>query len=76
MIGCGYKADLNIIDYDRLALCAPKPVYDLPGGGRRLRQDAVGYDATIVAGVPIYRHGSPTGALPGRLVRGAQRDPH
>jgi N-acyl-D-amino-acid deacylase len=69
----GYKADLNVIDLNRLHLHAPLPSYDLPAGGRRLRQRADGYDATIVWGVVTYRDGAATGALPGRLVRGAQR---
>jgi len=68
----GYKADLNIIDPDRLVLHAPEVTYDLPGGGRRLVQRAEGYAASIVSGTVVYRDGRPTGALPGRLVRGPQ----
>ena len=71
----GYKADLNVIDYDRLSLHSPQVVYDLPSGGRRVIQKAAGYEATIVSGVPVYREGEATGALPGRLVRGAQATP-
>ena len=71
----GYKADLNIIDIDRLHLFAPHVTYDLPGGGRRLSQRAEGYEATIVSGVVTYRNGEATGALPGRLVRGGQDAP-
>lgn len=63
------KADLNIIDFDRLALQAPEVSYDLPGNGRRLVQHAAGYVATLVNGVPVYRDGQHTSALPGRLVR-------
>ena len=48
---------------------------DLPAGGRRLLQRAEGYDATIVSGIPVYRQGEATGALPGRLVRGAKAVP-
>ena len=66
----GYKADINVIDYDRLHIAAPEVVYDLPGGGRRLIQRTRGYDATLVSGVPVYRGGEATGELPGRLVRG------
>jgi N-acyl-D-aspartate/D-glutamate deacylase len=72
LVRVGGKADLNVIDYDRLALHAPEVRYDLPTGGRRLVQLTDGYEATIVAGVPVYREGVATGALPGRLVRGAQ----
>lgn len=71
----GYRADLNIIDYDKLTLHRPTILRDLPAGGRRLMQYATGYSATIVAGQTIYRNGDPTGAKPGRLVRGAQPVP-
>ena len=47
----------------------------MPAGGRRLTQKAEGYVATIVAGEITYRDGEPTGALPGRLVRGARSAP-
>jgi N-acyl-D-aspartate/D-glutamate deacylase len=67
-----YKADINVIDYDNLRLHAPTILYDLPAGGRRLMQYADGYTATIVNGQPIYRDGQATGALPGKLVRGAR----
>ncbi len=72
MILPGLRADLNVIDYDKLALLAPTTVHDLPAGGRRLMQRAKGYVATIVAGKITYLDGNPTGALPGRLVRGAR----
>jgi len=71
----GYRADLNIIDYANLTLEAPKVAYDLPAGGRRLIQRAQGYVATLVAGQVTQRDGEPTGALPGRLLRGAQPGP-
>ena len=75
LIRPGYKADLNVIDLERLQLYAPHVTYDLPTGGRRLAQRADGYEATIVSGVVTYRNGRATGALPGRLVRGQQRAP-
>jgi N-acyl-D-aspartate/D-glutamate deacylase len=65
----GLKADINVIDYDKLRLRAPTIVYDLPAGGKRLVQRTEGFDATIVSGAVVYRHGEATGALPGRLVR-------
>ena len=68
----GYKADVNVIDLDRLKVSAPRPVNNLPGGGRRLEQKAEGYVATIVGGEVTYRDGAFTGARPGRLVRGAR----
>jgi N-acyl-D-aspartate/D-glutamate deacylase len=68
----GLKADLNIIDFERLALAKPYIVADLPAGGKRLLQKASGYSATILSGVVTYRDGEATGATPGRLVRGPQ----
>ncbi len=74
-VAVGYKADLNVIDLDKLRLHAPEVRYDLPAGGRRIVQKADGYEATIVSGVATYQDGTPTGQLPGRLVRGAQPEP-
>jgi N-acyl-D-aspartate/D-glutamate deacylase len=71
----GYKADVNVIDFDKLTLHAPFVARDLPGGGRRLLQTASGYRATFVSGEAIYKDGKPTGVLPGKLVRGAQTAP-
>jgi N-acyl-D-amino-acid deacylase len=71
----GYKADLNVINLDRLHLHAPQTKYDLPSAGRRISQKADGYEATIVSGEITYRNGRATGALPGRLVRGARNTP-
>jgi N-acyl-D-aspartate/D-glutamate deacylase len=74
-IAVGYKADLNVIDHQRLRLHKPVVTYDLPAGGRRLDQTADGYVATIVAGEIISENGKPTAARPGRLVRGRQPAP-
>jgi N-acyl-D-aspartate/D-glutamate deacylase len=68
----GMKADLNLIDLEHLALRPPEVAFDLPAGARRLVQHAVGYRATIVNGELTYSDGEATGALPGRLVRGAR----
>ena len=68
----GLRADINVIDWEALALERPGMLYDLPGGGRRLMQKARGYRATVKAGKITYRDGVATGALPGGLVRGAQ----
>jgi N-acyl-D-aspartate/D-glutamate deacylase len=71
----GLKADLNVIDLEALTLHAPKMAFDLPAGGKRLLQTAEGYRHTFVSGVEVYADGEHTGALPGRLVRGAQPAP-
>jgi N-acyl-D-aspartate/D-glutamate deacylase len=75
-VACGYRADLNVIDFDRLKLHPPHLVWDLPAGGKRLLQNADGYTATIKNGEVTYRNGAATGALPGRLVRGVQPRPN
>ena len=69
LIQAGYKADINVINYDQLQLDAPKIHYDLPAGGKRLIQKATGYDYTIVSGIPVWVNGNPTGQLPGKLLR-------
>ena len=66
----GYRADLNVIDFDALSLALPQLVHDLPGGARRLIQRADGYRSTFVAGVETMHDGEETGARPGKLVRG------
>ena len=68
----GMKADVNVIDFDRLRIRKPEIVHDLPAGGRRFVQKADGYEASIVSGEIAFREGVPTGALRGRLVRGAR----
>jgi N-acyl-D-aspartate/D-glutamate deacylase len=75
IVAPGYRADLNVIAYDRLKLKSPEVVHDLPAGGRRLIQRAEGYSATIAGGAITYRDGEWTGALPGRLLRGATASP-
>lgn len=75
VIAPGKRADLNVIDLDRLALKAPYAVRDLPAGGQRILQGAEGYVATIVSGVITRRHDRDTGARPGRLIRRGQLRP-
>ncbi len=72
LLHAGMKADINVLDYDKLRLRSPEIAYDLPAGGKRLLQRTDGIDATVVSGAVVYRHGEATGALPGRLVRGAR----
>ena len=75
VIAPGYKADFNVIDFDRLSLRRPEMAFDLPGGARRLLQKSRGYDATIVSGEIVMQDGEATDARPGRLIRGAQAKP-
>ena len=75
VIAPGYKADLNVIDLEGLGMARPSIASDLPGNGKRLHQHSRGYRATVLSGTVTYRDGAATGALPGRLVRGAQERP-
>jgi N-acyl-D-aspartate/D-glutamate deacylase len=68
----GYRADINVIDYDKLAVEMPAIVEDLPAGGSRFMQKACGYDYTIVNGEVTIKNGEMTGARPGKLIRGEQ----
>jgi N-acyl-D-aspartate/D-glutamate deacylase len=68
----GLRADINLIDFEKLGLSAPEMTYDLPAGGRRLIQHPSGYMATLVNGEVVMQNSQATGVLPGRLVRGAQ----
>ena len=71
-IEVGKKADLNVIDLDRMVLHRPEMHFDLPAGARRLLQTADGYVATVVSGEVVMRAGRETGARPGALVRGGR----
>ncbi|MBZ0116043.1 MAG: amidohydrolase family protein [Sandaracinaceae bacterium] len=68
-IEVGKKADLNVIDHAHLRVERPRLVRDLPAGGKRLLQDAIGYRATLVSGQIILENDELTGVRPGRLVR-------
>ncbi|WP_436774776.1 N-acyl-D-amino-acid deacylase family protein [Yinghuangia sp. YIM S09857] len=68
----GMRADLNVIDLERLRTHPPEVLYDLPGDCPRLIQRADGYVATAVAGRVTFREGEHTGELPGTLIRGGR----
>jgi N-acyl-D-aspartate/D-glutamate deacylase len=72
ILAVGKKADVNVIDFDRLGCGAPYVVSDLPAGGKRLLQKVHGYEVTVVSGAVTFREGEASGALPGKLVRGPQ----
>lgn len=69
LIKTGYKADINVIDYEQLTLLDAEIVYDLPAGGKRLIQKAEGYKHTLVSGIEIIHQDEQTGNLPGRLLK-------
>ena len=66
----GMVADLNIFDPATVGPSVPTLVADLPAGGQRLEQRSVGFLATLVGGQVTIDGGAPTGATPGRLLRG------
>jgi N-acyl-D-aspartate/D-glutamate deacylase len=69
VVAPGLRADLNVIDLERIALGSPRVVHDLPSGAPRLLQSAIGYVATLVGGQVTSRNGVDTGARPGGLFR-------
>ena len=71
----GYKADFNVVDFERLSVGTPELIRDLPAGGKRLVQRPQGYSHTFVSGLEVAQGGEPTGERPGRLIRGAQASP-
>lgn len=73
LVAPGMKADLNVIDFDALRILPPEMAFDLPAEGRRMIQRAEGYRATIVSGAVTFEDGRETGEMPGRLIRGPQR---
>ena len=76
--GClkvGLKADLNILDWEKIGSSDPFMVQDLPAGGRSLMQHTYGYVATIVSGKITYQNGDATSERPGTLVR-SRHDNH
>jgi N-acyl-D-amino-acid deacylase len=75
LVRAGYKADINVIEFDRLRLHSPRLQHDLPANGRRITQQADGYELTLVSGRIVQRGGVATGELPGRLIRGGKTDP-
>lgn len=70
-IAVGKRADINVIDFDRLSVQMPYVMHDLPKGSPRLLQGSTGYLATICGGIITRRNDAETGARPGRLIRSA-----
>jgi len=67
-LALGKRADLNLIDFDNLALAGLEVHRDLPAGGQRILQGARGYLGTWVNGVRTREGDRDTGARPGRLA--------
>ena len=70
LLSPGMRADINVIDFENLALGLPYAINDLPAGGQRFLQPASGYWATVVNGEVVRVHDEDSGVRPGRLIRG------
>ena len=68
-LAVGKKADINVVDIDRVAERMPERVTDFPHGAARLIQRAVGYKATICNGGVILRDDELTGERSGAVLR-------
>ena len=68
----GLRADLNVLDLDRLGIDPPRMAWDLPTGARRFVQGSQGYRLTVAAGQVVREDDELTGVHPGRLLRGPQ----
>ena len=69
VLAAGKRADINVIDVDRVAERQPKLVHDFPNGAPRLIQRAVGYEATLVNGAVMLEKDEHTGNRAGRVLR-------
>ncbi len=69
ILAVGKKADVNVIDLERVSERMPEYVHDFPGGAGRFVQKARGFRATICNGVPILEDDEHVGARSGRVLR-------
>ncbi len=65
----GHRADVNVIDPDRVGEQFPEFVHDFPGGAGRFIQKGRGYKATVCNGEIILADDKHTGARPGQVLR-------
>lgn len=62
-------ADLVLFDIDKIDVAPNEWRHDLPSGGKRLVQPALGVEYTIVSGQILYEKNQHTGAMPGQVLR-------
>ena len=65
----GMKADINVLDVERVEERQPVRVTDFPGGAPRLIQRGGGYRNTLVNGQVILEDDELTGDMGGRVLR-------
>ena len=68
-LAVGLRADLNLIELNKLVAHAPHLTYDLPANMPRLSQQVEGYVSTLVRGEVVQERGVLSGARPGRVLR-------
>jgi N-acyl-D-aspartate/D-glutamate deacylase len=68
----GMRADVNVLDPERVAECMPELVHDFPGGAPRFLQRSCGYRATLVNGEISVEEGELTGARAGCATKGSR----
>ena len=69
----GKRADINIIDINKLAERQPTRVQDFPRGAPRFIQRAIGYQATVVNGTVILENDELTNEAGGQIIRNRGR---
>ncbi|MDG2051914.1 MAG: D-aminoacylase [Myxococcota bacterium] len=65
----GLRADLNVLDPERVAERQPEILHDFPGGAPRFIQRADGYRATVINGQVSVEQGEHTGVRAGKVLR-------
>ena len=70
----GKRADVNVIDYEKVGQYLPEYVHDFPNGAGRYTQPGCGFKATICNGEIVTEDDQLTGARPGRILRGGKAD--
>lgn len=70
----GKRADINVIDYERVGQYQPEYVYDFPNGAGRYTQPGCGFKATICNGEVILEDDVHTGLRPGKIIRHGKAD--
>lgn len=68
-LAVGLRADINVLDAQKVSECQPRIVHDFPGGAPRYIQEAIGYKATLVNGEQVVRDGVLSGRRSGRVLR-------
>jgi N-acyl-D-aspartate/D-glutamate deacylase len=69
VIAPGKAGDLAVFALDEIELQREERLYDVPHGTWRFTRPPAGFRATVVAGVPTWVDGEPTGARPGQVLR-------